>query len=106
MSFMEPEITDRMEWLFVDGPMGAEYIPSTVVQMPTPAQMERMRQQQKPHKPWTEYLENREIWQIKIIRGYGVRLQAPGYLDATAWDVYTVHRAAQRAARQLEKGEV
>lgn len=105
MSFLEPETTDKIEWLFVDGPGGGEYIPSTVVQMPTPAQLENMRKRGKVYAPWAEFCQNKEIWQIKVILGYGVRLQAPGYLDSTAWDVYTDRRRAERAARQLEKEE-
>jgi len=103
MSFLKPEITDKMEWLFIDGPAGGEYIPSTVVQMPTPAQLENMRNQGRVCNPWKEYCENTEIWQIRIIHGYGVRLQAPEYLDSTSWYVYTEKRRAERGARELVK---
>ena len=104
MSFMEPETTDKQEWYSVDGPMGTEMIPGWLVgtvDIPEPDDNGRIAIPTR----LAEYCENREAWAIDVIRGYGVRLSAPGYLDCTSWDVYTSKREAKRAISALLREE-
>ena len=86
--FMEAEVTDKQRWLEVDGPRGIEFFPLNYI-----SRAEALK----------AYGSNR--WTARTIMGYGVRMQAPGYLDATEWEVYTNQREALRRAREMERGD-
>lgn len=98
MPFMEAEITDRLRWIEVDGPMGTECIPEWLTGDLPADETERNR-------ILSEYTENREYWTVTRIVGYGVRLSAPGYLDCTPWEVYTLIREATTRYNELRRGE-
>jgi hypothetical protein len=106
MPFMEPEIVFG-DWYMVDGPMGTEYVPTDVEPGVPP----------DPHKfvavsgpgyagyeypdgsfpmpgDLEDYFENTEYWTLEVVSGWGVRLSAPGYLDATPWSVFDTEKEA------------
>jgi hypothetical protein len=84
MSFMEPQLIFD-DWIEVDGPNGIDFIPADLVGeigryhgpyvIPTPAALR-------------DYTENETVSTIKKIKGWGIRMSAPGYLDCTPWAVY------------------
>lgn len=81
--FMQPEITDKQEWLQLDED-GITYLYPTLNMTIEAVALE-----------YDCNLEDCEV--ICIISGYGARLQAPGYLDATEWMVFdTPDEAAQQ----------
>lgn len=43
------------------------------------------------------------ITEAKIVKGYGVRLTMPGYLDATDWEVFDNLSEAREHARRLHE---
>lgn len=100
-SFMEVQVTEKQDWYEVDGPNGTEWVPCDLVgsrNITTP----HLNPAMSAPKPLRDYLHNDTVYHIKVIRGYGVRLSAPGYMDCTDWTVYTNKREALRAARELE----
>jgi hypothetical protein len=47
-------------------------------------------------KAISDYCENREVWSIELVYGYGARMSAPGYMDRTDWSVFgTVEEAEE-----------
>ena len=46
-------------------------------------------------EPLATYCENTTTTEIKTVDGWGARLSAPGYLDATAWTVFETEVEAQ-----------
>ena len=89
--FMEAEVTDKQPWLEIDGHGGTEWAPLLYI-----SRAEAIKGYTSIHgKPWT----------VRTVNGYGVRMQAPGYMDATEWEVYTNQREALRRAREMERGD-
>jgi hypothetical protein len=108
MSHMQAQMTKKIEWLGVDGPMGGEYL---MLDDLTPDERSAARYFASTYKPRggtvrglphpnkviAKYIENTTVWSAEIVKGYGVRSSAPGYLDATPWAVYTSLKEARRA---------
>lgn len=117
MSHMQAQMTKKLEWLEVDGPMGTEWVMLEDVGTERARRLlnalkrggrglprGRLRFASFAHPTddptlsnLGDYFENREIWDANIVKGYGVRSSAPGYMDATPYSVYTSLREAQRA---------
>ncbi len=69
--FMVPEILDSSLWVwYTDEHGGTEYTPA------------KYYEKEKQHTDITEFI------------GFGARLSAPGYLDATEWVAFSTYRAA------------
>jgi hypothetical protein len=97
MSFMEAQITDKSWWIEVDGNAGIEWIPREFVTASRPNGIPTFEE-------CADYLESsRGYSEPQVIRGYGVRLSAPGYMDCTPWTVYRNKRDAWQAYRELER---
>jgi hypothetical protein len=41
-----------------------------------------------------QYTEASEVYEWKVIKGWGARLSAPGYMDCTEWSVYSTETEA------------
>ena len=52
-----------------------------------------------------DYCENHEYWSLKLITGWGARLSAPGYLDATEWTVYETREEAEESFNEYDEGD-
>ena len=104
-NFMEPEITDKMYWLEVNGSWCNEYIPEDIFDCEITQLKEYIKncEWEKLHDLIKDYTENTEIWEAKFICGYGVRSSAPGYMDCTSWTVYTNKKEALSAYRVEQK---
>jgi hypothetical protein len=92
MAFMEREVVYG-EWVEVDGPDRNEWVPADLFS----------REQivipeidgEAPIPGWlSDYTENRRAWSIKLTKGFGARLSAPGYLDCTDWAVFETEKEA------------
>ena len=86
MSFMQDEITGKEKWAELDGNCGIAWVPLDCLEGPEDNSVER----------WFEgavYNPGEYTFQIK--EGYGARLSAPGYLDATDWTVFPTSEEAE-----------
>jgi hypothetical protein len=92
MSFMQPEIVFG-SWIEVDGPCGTEFIDADLV-----GQVEEYHGTGTAitiSEPLATYCENTIATEIKLVRGYGARFSAPGYLDRTEWAVFQSQAEAE-----------
>lgn len=89
MGFMEREITHKQAWYSVDGHMGTEYVPADLVGDIT------IPEDGTIPEALAEYCQNREAWSIERIEGFGARMSAPGYMDATEWTVFPTEAEAE-----------
>lgn len=109
MSFMEAEMTDKQEWVEVDGNCGIEFIPAELVDInEVRAVIDNMEQNyedsmHKLHALIRDYLESTRVFNAEITMGYGVRSSASGYMDCTSWSVYSTKKEALQAARQEQR---
>ena len=90
MAFMEPQITSKEPWYRVETTAGTWWVPADLVGSVRSASDLR------------DYVEG-EPQEWSPVKGYGVRLSAPGYMDATEWEVYTNKREAEARYRELEE---
>ena len=129
MPFMEPYVTDKQDWLCVDYD-GIDWIPDDCFHLDTvrrilaiPDDCQRLKTIRAELWPMIrDYVEQRysiarlpnldmtmpdmlSSVDFRLVRGYGVRLSASGYMDCTPWEVYTNKREALARARELERGE-
>ena len=111
MGFMHPEVTNKMEWLVVDG-NSIEYLPEDIVDTARIRKLLKIEDAEVldlviEHIIWPaikDYVQihnSSEIDSVDVIRGYGVRLSAPGYMDCTEWEVYGSLWEANNRAREL-----
>lgn len=98
MPFMEPEVTEKQEWARVETNNGTYWVPLDVLNSE-----ELVAARGDNFEPLLKYTEGTHVFPKDswIEKGYGVRLSAPGYLDATEWEVYKNKREAERRARDL-----
>ena len=92
MSFMEPELTKKIKWVKVDDPKnGITYIQGIFFEeeiFPKDVQI------------FLDF-DQSEGTEISLVEGYGVRLSAPGYIDCTEWEVFSLEREAKKRFREL-----
>lgn len=103
MAFMKPEITEKMDWAAVETNNGTWWVPFDVL-----SKSEAANVRGGDFEPLLQYTEGTRVYndQSSVKKGYGVRLSAPGYMDATDWEVYGNLKEAQRRERELiEEGE-
>lgn len=91
MPFMEAQLTEKQAWYEVDTDAGTEYIPADLIF------------RANAREDLSTYCEGGHIYSYKRIRGYGVRLSAPGYMDCTSWEVYTSLKDAQRRYNEMKR---
>ena len=115
MGFMKSEVTDRIEWLVVDGD-GIDYLPEDLVDTARIKKLLKIEDDEAmdlviEHIIWPKIKDYVRIHNfaaiesLEVITGYGVRLSAPGYMDCTDWEVYGSLKEANKRARQLDRGE-
>jgi hypothetical protein len=82
--FMEPDFTNEIEWLELDGTLGVTFIPLDVVGR---FDHERLDDQDYIQEMFDDYYAS-TIQTVAIRKGYGARLSASGYMDCTDWSVF------------------
>jgi len=105
MSFMNAEITEKMDWVRVDGD-GIAYIPADFIDLDAlRAALDVEDDYESAFEIVKDYTETRadQIIDISIVHGYGVRSSAAGYMDCTSWAVYKNKREAEKAAREEQR---
>jgi hypothetical protein len=98
MAFMRPEITEKQEWAAVETNNGTWWVPFDIL-----SSREAESARRGDFEPLLQYTEGTRVYddQSSIKKGYGVRLSAPGYMDATDWEVYGSLKEAKRREREL-----
>ena len=110
---MMPEVTNRIDWVKVDG-NSIDYIPEDIVDTARIRKLLKIEDAEArdlilEHIIWPaikDYVDVHspaEIDSIEVVKGYGVRLSAPGYLDCTDWEVYGSLWEAKERARELAR---
>jgi len=111
--FMEPQITDRREWLVIDGPQGSEYLDLDDIDPGAAHSLVRAVELHDPQSPedrvalsesfpeLKDYFRNDKVWEAEIITGYGARLSASGYLDRTEWVVFDTPEEAEAFLEEM-----
>lgn len=92
-SFMQPEVTDKQTWITIDGTCGMMSLPidalaqnrAEFLLLDEEAQLETLR----------AYYEG-DPQSFEIVKGFGARLSAPGYLDCTDWCVFDTEDEAKQ----------
>lgn len=85
MAFMQRQVSELQFWYELDGPMGVEFIPQSLVGT---FDCESLETPCDTPEPFKLYTENSKVWSIELRQGYGARLSAPGYMDRTEWCVF------------------
>ena len=104
MSFMQPQVTDRMDWIELETSAGTFFFPANEVGTPDAWQGSHVDEDdgvvwQNVSVFYAEYVEpGARLESAEITTGFGARLSAPGYMDRTDW---TVHETAAEAAGEL-----
>jgi hypothetical protein len=97
MSFMKPEIVHGT-FTMIEGANGITYVQGNLI-----GGMEDFEGYHNESAYWKHilpligsYYEGSPdgIHSVKIIRGWGARMSAPGYLDCTDWDVFDTEQEA------------
>lgn len=117
---MELEMTGKQLWLGIESTVyGVDYIPEDLISvLECQALCEASEVEHLPNSVYTllkeelfervkDYTSCRsasDINAVFLMRGYGVRLTRPGYLDRTDWQVYETKVEAKQQAKQLMSG--
>ena len=108
--FMKPQI-EFGEWLEVDGACGIEAVPADLigglswmkydVDYDTDC-MEEDSDLRRIVEALEDFIESNidDVTSIQLVEGYGARLSAPGYMDATAWTVFKTRDDAEEFLRE------
>ena len=108
--FMKPQI-EFGEWLEVDGACGIEAIPADLiggvswmkndVDYDTDC-MEEDSNLRNVLDALEDFIESNldDVTSVQLVEGYGARLHAPGYMDATSWTVFKTREEAEEFLRE------
>lgn len=91
MSHMQPQVVFG-EWWMVDTDDGVVFIPADIVgDNPTPADFLNYINEDDPTT----------IDSYELMKGYGARLSAAGYLDCTLWFVFDTENQARQHLKEM-----
>lgn len=101
---MIPEI-EPGTWVMVDGLTGTEWIPADLVDLNEVRDLIDRLGLGEPvgltDTSLRDFTSNTVAFDIDIQEGYGARLSAPGYLDATEWAVFDTEAEAQSYLEEM-----
>ena len=81
MGFMQRQITIKSKWFQVETSQGTDFIPDDIMgKNPT-------------LEDFADFCEGIPV-SFELIKGYGARLSAPGYMDCTEWTVFPTEQEA------------
>jgi len=97
MPFMQVQITERLPWIEIDSSGGSWVVMKSILNKVEKA---AIADESKWQETFEQYVEgSHRILDIEEKIGYGVRTSAPGYMDATEWEVY------EKAEEAVERGK-
>lgn len=99
-TFMEPQVTDERLWAEIETNEGTSIVPADVL-----SGKELAAAKIGDFDPLLKYTEGSRVYsdQSRLVRGYGVQLSAPGYMDATEWEVFPTQAEALQRAIELTR---
>ena len=95
MSFMQRQITYRIDWLSVETTHGTWFVPKDDLKLMYPDSESALGDNYEDAVADIEPYVEGKIQSWKTVKGYGARLSAPGYLDCTEWSVFDTVEEAQ-----------
>jgi hypothetical protein len=102
--FMQKQV-EHGTWVMVDGHQGIEWIPADLVDLNEVSKLIEKLSEGKHvellNTSLRDYVENVDAWDIDIQEGFGARLSAPGYMDATPWTVFDTETEAQEYLEEM-----
>jgi hypothetical protein len=109
MAHMQAQMTDKQLWVIVDGD-GVDAFPADLIDVRELRKaLDREDEYETAFEIVRDYVETHaasRILSIEIVKGYGVRSSAPGYMDCTPWMVYRNKREAIQAHREEESENI
>ncbi len=104
MAFMNSEVLDKQLWLAVDTAQGIWNIPDDLFNAADIRKiLDNPSALYDAIGEYTEAFKPDHIYGAELIRAYGVRLSAAGYMDCTEWEIFTNKREALQRARELDR---
>ncbi len=102
-NFMQPEVVEG-DWYEIDGAEGTVFLPIDILGT-IPAVEDYLNRDDDEitddvARALSEFVMG-EVWTIEKRHGFGARLSAPGYLDATDWSVYDTEEEARADLEQM-----
>lgn len=113
MSFLEPALVYG-QWFELDGPAGTEWVDADLIDKPKEflARIEAENEEVSGGfrydpipAPLADYCENTKASHIRLVKGWGARLSAPGYLDCTPWCVFGTKKEAKEYLKEQQGDE-
>jgi len=82
MSFMQRQITHKLDWYSVETTQGTCFVPVEDAGINLDL------------GDLSDYCEG-DVETFEVIQGYGARLSTPGYMDCTEWTVFDTSQEAE-----------
>lgn len=101
---MIPEVTDLQDWVNIDTNAGGSNVPINSFNKRSRELIKNYDEfgaNEKLDEELIQYAEGTRIHSVEIIRGYGVRTSAPGYMDSSEWEVYKDKDEAGERLKEL-----
>lgn len=100
--FMQPEIFHDPAAIVVDTNQGIQVIPSSVAGNTDRLSAADELDNDELMEILGDYLEpgTREVYSVEVRAGWLARMQAPGYLDCTSWEIHDTKKEAIRSLRE------
>jgi len=83
---LQPQIVDE-KWYQVDGPQGTEWVMADYVGEVDLSEFDDGGEQPIPTM-LRDFCDNDKAYNIQKVNGFGARMSASGYMDATDWCVF------------------
>lgn len=110
--FMERELV-KGDWLVVDTARGTvclpyEYAPRTACDFCDAVGDGLYKPDEAPATvtcdvlEYTDVFDANDVYSVERVSGWGARLSAPGYMDATEWSVFSTKRDALAYLREID----
>ena len=87
MGFMQKQVTGLEDWAEVETNCGTEFVPIEQLGIKLTDNLDA-ESLERARIALRDYVEGSKILDYQIVKGYGARLSAPGYMDCTEWTVF------------------
>jgi hypothetical protein len=103
MGFMEKQVSDKRTWLEIDGTNGITAVDAQ--DAPNVAIAVRLGNDSRAEELALEFYDGSQVFSVEIKEGFGARMSAPGYLDATEWTVFDTAEEAEKYLAMYDDGD-
>lgn len=99
MSFMQQQVTNKQQWVEIDGTNGITFLPTDIAGT-SGLQLGESTDEEEILEHYEDYYEG-TIHTVGLIEGFGARLSAPGYMDCTEWSVFDTEEEAKAHLEEM-----